>query len=156
MVRWVIIGLCALVAAVIACAVVGWKKAEKLFLTGKRKRLLRLRALQDRLKPVISSLLEQVNDLDQERQYQVQSESNEWSARMAAVCEDVVRLGDALTLIDRTLGQEDLRHSRRVMLVTCRLASKVSREIRDIRQVTVAISVKEDPAGSEINQGRSV
>lgn len=144
MMRILILALCALIAAGIACAIVGWKKTEKLFLSGKRKRLLRLQALRDRLRPAVSSLMEQVNDLDQESKYQSLPASNEWSEKMAAVCADVVRLGDALTLIDNVLQQENLQHSRRVMLVTCRLAAKVSGEIREMRQVTLAIPLKEE------------
>lgn len=144
MLRIFIIAFCALMAAAIACAIVGWRKARKLMQSDDRKRLLRLQSYQKRFKPVVSSLLEQVNDLDQETQYRKQELSNEWTGRMAQVCADLVKLGDALTLIDSVLEQENLQHSRRVMLVSCRLATKISREIREIRQVTLAIEVQQD------------
>jgi len=139
MVRFAFIGLCALMAACVACLVVGWRQTTKLLQSSRRRKLQRLKTYQARLKPVVSSLLEQVNELDQDAQYRGIPLSRELSTRITDLCEDLVKLGDALLLIDRILQDEDLRHGQRALLSSCRLAGKVSRQMHQVRLLTVDI-----------------
>ncbi len=111
-----------------------WLKVSNYLKRQKAKQLIELRAYEERLKIVVSELLAQVNDIDQATQYTGSAPDPEWSRRLQSACGQLVTIGNSLPTIESLLNEEKVKDGREVILDTCRSASQVSEELKQLRR----------------------
>ncbi|HEY9678235.1 MAG TPA: hypothetical protein V6C76_09510 [Drouetiella sp.] len=99
----------------------------------------RIRALAEmhqyrrRLGHLTSELLAQVNELDQKTKYSTQPASDRWSRDFGIVCDQLVKIGETLPLIDELLENQKVDQSHDAIMSACKMVEKVSRELSEIR-----------------------
>jgi hypothetical protein len=110
-----------------------WRRVS-LYLHAKRARQIAdLERYRKRLQIVTSEMLSQANELDQKSKYVSGEVSDAWSKNLGLACDELVRLGETLPLIEQLLEHRNVKESREGILRSCRMAAKISRELHDIR-----------------------
>ena len=105
-----------------------------MYMHSKRMRQIAdLEFYRKRLQIVTSEMLAQANELDQKSKYTSGQVSQVWSKNLGITCEELVRLGETLPLIEQLLERKKVKESREGILRSCRMATKISRELHDIR-----------------------
>lgn len=97
------------------------------------EQLFSLRKQNERLKIVVSELLAQVNDIDQESKFRNSNVHPSHSQQMVLSCNELVSLGDTLKLIDRHLQSGQVRESRKYILDSCNIALRASNDLHSLR-----------------------
>lgn len=120
-----------------------WLKISHYLKGQKAKQLIELRAYEERLKIVVSELLAQVNDIDQSTQYTSSSPDPEWSRRLQSACGQLVTIGNSLPTIESLLKEEKVKDGREVILDTCRSASQVSEELKQLKKAEPRLTDRE-------------
>lgn len=122
-----------------------WLKISSYLKGQKAKQLIELRAYEERLKIVVSELLAQVNDIDQSTQYinPGSAPDPEWSRRLQSACGQLVTIGNSLPTIESLLKEEKVKDGREVILDTCRSASQVSEELKQLRRAEPRLTDRE-------------
>ena len=107
-----------------------------------RKRLEseQLAAYHRRLKSVVSGLLTRADEIDQEHKYAGDSQVPGWSLHLGETCKDLVVLSDALGTIEVHIRRREVREGRAMLLRSCRIAVKLSRQLGEIQRSARAIS----------------
>ncbi len=97
------------------------------------RQLTDLHLYRNRLQTVTSEMLAQANEMDQKSKYIQGSVSADWSKNLGIACDELVQLGETLPLIDQLLERKKIKAAREGITRSCRMASKISRELHDIR-----------------------
>lgn len=113
-----------------------------------------LRAYSARLRTVVAEMLAKANDLDQARAYLTQDLNRDLTLRIGGACEELVSLGESLPLVDQLLERKNLRAGREHLLLSCRMAEKISKELSAIDAVeTRAITDRSQSGGKSDRSG---
>ena len=107
-----------------------WRKLYLALLNQRVRQIADLNHYRDRLQAVYSELLSQANELDQNSKYASADLPENWSKRLGIICEELVRLGEMLPLIEDLLERKKVKSSRTGLLQSCRMASKISGELK--------------------------
>lgn len=97
------------------------------------RQLTDLQLYKNRLQTVTSEMLAQANEMDQKSKYIQGDVSSDWSKNLGIACDELVQLGETLPLIDQLLERKKIKAAREGITRSCRMASKISRELHDIR-----------------------
>lgn len=97
------------------------------------RQLTELQLYKNRLQTVTSEMLAQANEMDQKSKYIQGDVSSDWSKNLGIACDELVQLGETLPLIDQLLERKKIKAAREGITRSCRMASKISRELHDIR-----------------------
>lgn len=131
--QFLLIGLGAAGAIAVAGSLFTCLKVSHYLKKKKAKQLIELRAYEERLKIVVSELLAQVNDIDQSTKFMSITPDAEWSRRLQSACGVLVTIGNSLPTIESLLKEENVKDGREVILDTCRSASEVLQELKQLR-----------------------
>ncbi|CAN5350250.1 hypothetical protein BH10CYA1_BH10CYA1_17130 [soil metagenome] len=97
------------------------------------RQLTDLHLYRNRLETLISEMLSQANEMDQKSKYIQGNLPADWSKNLGIACDELVQLGETLPLIDQLLERKKIKAAREGITRSCRMASKISRELHDIR-----------------------
>ncbi len=106
----------------------------------RRLEIHQLIAYHRRLKSVVAGLLTRADDIDQEHGYAGDSQTPGWSRRLGETCNELVVLGDALGAIESHIKKREIREGRAMLLSSCRVAVKLSRQLREIQRSAPAVT----------------
>ncbi len=141
--QFFLVGIGAAGIVVLAGSLFAWLKVSQYLSKQKAKQLIELRAYEERLKIVVSELLAQVNDIDQSTKYLNVTPDTEWSRRLQSACGQLVNIGNSLPTIESLLKEEKVKDGRDVILDTCRSASEVSEELKQLRGTELRLTDRE-------------
>jgi len=119
---------------VVMGAAVGWRKIALNIAADKVKQIASMRTYRGRLQGIVSELLSQANDLDQAAKYLPADKAARVSKNVGKVCEELIRLGDTLPLIDELLEEENVKDGKDGILRTCRMAAKISQDMKLVEE----------------------
>ena len=131
-----LVGICGLFGVIVVF--VCWRRVVHYLEARRKENLNRLQAYLDRLRRVVTSLLAQADEVDQESKFAGRDLGIEWSRRLAKTCNDLVVLSESLALIDQELRSSNVRASRDSLLRSCRLASHLARELKTMKRIATA------------------
>jgi hypothetical protein len=132
---------------------IGWRKLALNAASYRAKEIASMRVYRKRLQTVVSELLSRANDLDQAAKYLPADKAARVSENVGKVCEELIRLGETLPLIDELLAEENIKDGRDGILRTCRMASKISQDMHLVEEQELKLigykRDKQKPHGSE-------
>ena len=97
------------------------------------RELTDLHLYRNRLQMLTGEMLNQANEMDQKSKYIQGDVPANWSKNLGIACDELVQLSETLPLIDQLLERKKIKAGREGILRSCRMASKISRELHDIR-----------------------
>lgn len=122
-------------AVVLLIMAIIWRKLSIYLHERRMRQIADLQAYSQRLRTVVAELLARANDLDQGSAYlQVEfaDERENLSRRIGVACEELVRLGESLPLVDQLLEHRNLASGRQHLLHSCRTATRISNDLSAI------------------------
>ncbi|MBI4534311.1 MAG: hypothetical protein HY711_10245 [Candidatus Melainabacteria bacterium] len=99
-----------------------------------QEQLKRLLDYEKRLKEVVSVLLAQADAIDQESRFLRQAPDCKWSQHLEVACNDLVRLGDKLVVIESYVELGNVGLTRSELLKSVRDAIKLLSELKEIKE----------------------
>lgn len=131
------IGLVTLITVFVA-----WRRIAGYLEQRRSERLQSMRIYHHRLTSVVSEMLKDANELDVARQYVTEKPDLAWSRKLAAACNELIALTDALKEIERLINQEkNVRGSQDSLLRALRIASGISRQLERARADLTKVEV---------------
>lgn len=91
-----------------------------------------LEATRVRLQEIISELMQRANDADLAFKFLPVGSNSSFSQRLEKACEDLVLLGDAITVIDRRIDQKRFKEAKKDLLISLDVAEKIRLEIGEL------------------------
>jgi hypothetical protein len=143
MLRALLLFLCFVIAILVAAAIAVWRKAVLGPAQIQQEQLLRLSAYQQRLRFVVSGLLSRANEIDQASKYLPVEISAEWHDRLEATCTRLVTLSDSINVTDSLLKVGDLKSGEDNLVKCCRVAGRLSKELRQLKFVESTVDAVE-------------
>jgi hypothetical protein len=113
---------------------IGWRKIALNAASNRAKQIASMHVYRGRLQNIVSELLSRANDLDQAAKYLPADKAARVSENVGKVCEELVRLGETLPLLDELLAEENIKDSKDGILRTCRMASKISQDMHVVEE----------------------
>lgn len=101
-----------------------------------RRREEQLRLLErhhERLKVIVSDLLEKADEVDASTKYLYNQLDDDTQLRLAETCRELVLLGDVTKTIEELLKKRNVGAIRQALLHACELAAHDSRKLRAIK-----------------------
>src|ERR1700733_5124253 len=98
------IAICAFVA--LTGGAIAYRKVTLRIAAGRTKEIAAMHVYRKRLETVMSELLARANELDQAAKYLPSDKAARVSDNVGKVCEELVRLGETLPLLDELLQSE--------------------------------------------------
>lgn len=121
---------------------VAWRQIAGYLEQRRRERLTSMKNYHRRLTSVVSEMLNDANELDVARQYATQKPDLSWSRKLAAACNELIALTDALREIDRLISVErNVRACQDALLRAVRIASGISRQLEGVRADLTKVEV---------------
>lgn len=111
----------------------GWHVLNNYLQERRKRHLIELALYHRRLAAVVNGLLSRADEIDQEQRYSAVLQAPELSRRLGKACSDLVVLGDSLPAIDSQIKSGEVRMARQLLLSSCRVAVKLSRELTAIQ-----------------------
>lgn len=71
--------------------------------------------------------------MDQNSKFIETSVTQEWSRKLGNACDELVQLSETLPLIEQLLERKNISAGHDGILRACRMAEKISRELKEIR-----------------------
>jgi hypothetical protein len=126
------IAICAFVA--LTGGAIAYRKVTLRIAADRTKEIAAMHVYRKRLETVMSELLARANELDQAAKYLPSDKAARVSDNVGKVCEELVRLGETLPLLDELLQSENVKESKDGILRTCRMASKISADMKLVEE----------------------
>ena len=103
-----------------------------------RREIEQLAAYHKRLRSVVAGLLTRADEIDQEHRYAGSTLAPVWSRHLGEACRELVVLGDDLGAIELHIRRREIREGRSMLLKSCRIAVKLSRQLGEIQKLAVS------------------
>jgi len=116
-----------------AISFIVYRKIHRYLQVKRQRDLALLTEYRARLGPVLSELLANANDVDQQSKF-IGVPDSDWSNRLARICRTLIELSDSLKVIDGLLMAKDVKQAREVLLNSAREAAAAAQQLERMRR----------------------